>query len=51
MPTAHGHATRCHSLQIVVRAMLNLLATSTMVPLWKRLSMNFTLRMDIASNL
>ena len=35
MPTAHVHATCCHSLQIVVRATLNLLAMSTMAPLLK----------------
>ena len=35
MPTAHVHAARCHSLQIVVRATLILLATSTMAPLLK----------------
>ena len=35
MPTARVHAARCHSLQIVVHAMLNLLAMLTMAPLWK----------------
>ena len=35
MPTAHVHAARCHSLQIVVRATLNLLATLTVALLWK----------------
>ena len=49
MPTACVHAAHYHSLQIVVHAMLNLLATSTMAPLSKQPSMNFTLRMEIAS--
>ena len=35
MPTACVDATCCHSLQIVVRAMLNLLVTLTMAPLSK----------------
>ena len=51
MPTACMHATRCHSLQIVVRATLNLFVMLTMAPLWKQPSMYFTLRMEIASNL
>ena len=51
MPTARVHATRCHSLQIVVCATLNLLVMLTMAPLWKRLSMYLALRMEIASNL
>ena len=51
MPATCMYATRCHSLHIVVHATLNLLATSTMAPLSKQPSMNFTLRMEIASNL
>ena len=35
MPAARVHAARCHSLHIVVRAMLILLVTSTMAPLLK----------------
>ena len=35
MPNAHNHVTCCHSLQIVVRVTLNLLAMSTMAPLSK----------------
>ena len=49
MPTACVHAARCHSLQIVVYATLNLLATLTMAPLSERPSMNFALRMEITS--
>ena len=49
MPAAHMHATHCHSLHIVVCATLNLLVTLTMAPLSKQPSMNFTLRMEIAS--
>ena len=35
MPAACMHAAHCHSLYIVVHAMLNLLAMSTMAPLSK----------------
>ena len=51
MPTARVQPACCHSLQIVVHAMLNLLVMSTMAPLWKQPLMYFTLRMEIASNL
>ena len=51
MPTTCMHIARCHRLQIVVCATLNLLAMSTMAPLWKQLSIYLTLRMEIASNL
>ena len=50
MPVTRVHATHCHSLHIVVHAMLNLLVTWTMAPLSKWPSMNFILRMEIASN-
>ena len=50
MPAACMHAACSHSLHIVVHATLNLLAMLTMAPLSKQLSMNFTLRMEIASN-
>ena len=51
MPATHMHATHCHSLHIVVHTTLNLLAMLTMAPLSKQPSLNFTLRMEIASNL
>ena len=50
MPVARVHAAHCHSLHIVVHATLNLLVTLTMAPLSKQPSMNFILRMEIASN-
>ena len=37
MPTTCVHATCCHSLHIVVHAMLNLLVTLTMAPLCDRI--------------
>ena len=51
MPPTPVHAARSHSLQIVVRATLNLLVMSTMAPLSKQPSIYLTLRMEIASNL